>query len=718
MTTGKTPPPAAPAPVPLAADQALELGRLERFLSGGAGRFALGFVRCGVPALRESLLAELEQRLSGGAGAFERVDLSDTVVEDLHGELEQRGLIAGERPLMVLGLERSIYGPEPEESRFLRVLNLDRDRLRRALSRPLVFWLDPLAEDALRRGAPDLFDYWGGLFDFTGANPAPRSYMDLSDPVLDLAGRSQRPMTPEETIDVNQQIERHQNTLRELGDSDELQTEDDIQRAIESLDRIAQSHVRLGQRETALPYFQQAAALATRGKDPLAQAEIAQHHGAALVELGRRDEAQSQLEAALQGFQDQDHIEGELTTRLHLADLASRGGNNKDAVAYLKEGRLQAEQLIQSVTAAPAAPDQKTPPPRKKMFPATVRTLVRDIAMQVQNQFPSISPHDIEDAARSIIQRLKQDASRLCLVGKYQLAVCSAGFRAGGMGIGTDLADTALRTLDLIDELIDEVSGFVEELTGIVEKNRVPDAASDVARGLVGGATANVRDVMNPDISLVRADATRLRAEILVSLGQLDEAEAGYRPSLDAYKRLGSRLGEARALHGLARVALLKGRRDEARTGLEEALALFRRIDDRQGEGATLASLGALARESGDLDAALGRYGEAWDVLEAGGFRVEMVDVVTDLARIGHERGDRASALGFADHAVNLARTLLDGPRICRALALRAELHAAADDLDAAREDLRGALNLAQKLEDAPLVQRLTLQLESLDHAD
>jgi tetratricopeptide (TPR) repeat protein len=79
--------------------------------------------------------------------------------------------------------------------------------------------------------------------------------------------------------------------------------------------------------------------------------------------------------------------------------------------------------------------------------------------------------------------------------------------------------------------------------------------------------------------------------------GQLDEAEAWYRKSLEIEEKLGDRPGMARGYHQLGRLAQLRGQLDEAEAWYRKSLEIDEKLGNRPGMAVGFGQLGLLAEE-------------------------------------------------------------------------------------------------------------------------
>lgn len=134
-----------------------------------AAGFSLLLAVCNSVGLRKRLLDSLEQETER---PLLRIDLRDALRAPERGEAidDLVATAATQAPLeavlSVTGLEAGLGGEDDERSRrFLQELNMRRGGLQR-LQRPLLLWLPEYAMKLLARGAPDLHDWYSGVYTF------------------------------------------------------------------------------------------------------------------------------------------------------------------------------------------------------------------------------------------------------------------------------------------------------------------------------------------------------------------------------------------------------------------------------------------------------------------------------------------------------------------------------------------------------------------------
>ena len=142
------------------------LDALERFIRRADG-FALAFARVNRPARRRALADDLRQRLDGDVRVVDVPVPPDTA--DLQYFLarvyEEVASDDAKTALFVTGIER-VLSSARERTGFLPVLNFKRENLQRTVLAPVVLWLPEFALRHVALGAPDVWAWRSGVFEF------------------------------------------------------------------------------------------------------------------------------------------------------------------------------------------------------------------------------------------------------------------------------------------------------------------------------------------------------------------------------------------------------------------------------------------------------------------------------------------------------------------------------------------------------------------------
>ena len=154
------------APTTLSHHNQVILDELAMTLDYAQG-LTLLLARCNMPALRQTLIAQLQQKLAQDDIHLLDVTFTEPVIE-LREQLGQRLTESqtGAKPVIsIAGLELSIPY-KAEEIALLTELNMGRELFHRDTPVPLLFWLPDYALTALAQKAQDFWAWRSGVFDF------------------------------------------------------------------------------------------------------------------------------------------------------------------------------------------------------------------------------------------------------------------------------------------------------------------------------------------------------------------------------------------------------------------------------------------------------------------------------------------------------------------------------------------------------------------------
>ncbi|MFI9722820.1 AfsR/SARP family transcriptional regulator [Streptomyces sp. NPDC052396] len=195
--------------------------------------------------------------------------------------------------------------------------------------------------------------------------------------------------------------------------------------------------------------------------------------------------------------------------------------------------------------------------------------------------------------------------------------------------------------------------------------------------------------------------ANALWSSVYVAGERLEQWERIHRAGLQAARRAGNRVGEARLLLGLGQLlGIERDRYEEAHRYFRQALALFSEAGDARGTALALAGKGIVCRLQGRLK-------EALHDLTRAGAAFRSLDDDVGIGHVGRlsgsvevERGDYRSALGLLHESLRAYRRL--GSRRGEALTLRAIglVHRARGDHDRARPLFERALAELRGMDD------------------
>ena len=132
--------------------------------------FSLYFARCDVPSYRIKLTEAIRTQLSRPVVVIDTAELAameQTTRPAIDGFVEKElDGVSEDAVVFIVGLENLL--PSRDEERTLKTaaeLNWRRGSFQR-MRRPIVFWLPGYALTVLARNAPDLYDWYSGVYEF------------------------------------------------------------------------------------------------------------------------------------------------------------------------------------------------------------------------------------------------------------------------------------------------------------------------------------------------------------------------------------------------------------------------------------------------------------------------------------------------------------------------------------------------------------------------
>lgn len=143
-------------------------------------------------------------------------------------------------------------------------------------------------------------------------------------------------------------------------------------------------------------------------------------------------------------------------------------------------------------------------------------------------------------------------------------------------------------------------------------------------------------------------------AQIALSRGEVQVADAGARDALAAIRRTKNPLAEAEALDQLGEVDVAAGRFDDAVANHEQALALYRQADARRGVSTALHHLGVASRMLGRIDGARDALTRALAMRRDIGLRDAEAETRYELGVLEGEAGTLPLAQSHLDAAIAL----------------------------------------------------------------
>jgi CHAT domain-containing protein len=152
------------------------------------------------------------------------------------------------------------------------------------------------------------------------------------------------------------------------------------------------------------------------------------------------------------------------------------------------------------------------------------------------------------------------------------------------------------------------------------------------------------------------ARARLLTGYVLASTGEGEGALAKFREALTLYRTLAHRHGEALSLTAIGSIHSLRGEEQAALDLHLEAGHIFRQIGDRQSEAVTLNGVGQAYEDLDEKQTALDNYKQALKLLEANK-SLDFVSVaLCQIAKVYGSMGDDKQALTYYGRCIRLSR--------------------------------------------------------------
>jgi DNA-binding SARP family transcriptional activator len=194
------------------------------------------------------------------------------------------------------------------------------------------------------------------------------------------------------------------------------------------------------------------------------------------------------------------------------------------------------------------------------------------------------------------------------------------------------------------------------------------------------------------------AVSRRLLADACVRLGDYDEARTQLMASLDLYRELGDRVGEARTHQNLCQVDESQDRPADALGRTEQALRLYRATGHQRGEASSLNNVGWYHALLGNYDQTRSYCRQALALSRKTGHRKVEAHAWDSIGYAEHHLGRHDEAATCYLHALNLFRELGDLYYEADALRHLGDAQHAAGELRQARDAWRQALAILDDL--------------------
>ena len=247
-----------------------------------------------------------------------------------------------------------------------------------------------------------------------------------------------------------------------------------------------------------------------------------------------------------------------------------------------------------------------------------------------------------------------------------------------------------------------------------------------LTRGHYQERAAILRTALDSAIRLgdlaAQAVSGRLLACARADLGDYDQALLSFSDSLELYRRLGNRHGEARVYQNLTalheRIGRASGDRAGSgaaalRTGLQ-ALKLFQSIGDTAMEAVALCDLGSAYALAGDYQHARACFLQALDLAQN---PVDEALIWTNLGEVEHQLGNFSEAAACFQRALNMYRETDKPLMVAQVLSNLGDTRHALCELPLAREAWLEAVAVLEDFQ-IPGADRIRAKLDSIGESD
>ena len=272
-------------------------------------------------------------------------------------------------------------------------------------------------------------------------------------------------------------------------------------------------------------------------------------------------------------------------------------------------------------------------------------------------------------------------------------ALLALGTALWGQGSPAEAVPVLTQALDLAGRAgIDSIAADVQHNRGVAQHylGRYDDAEADYRESeqawrRVGGR-AGLSRVLN-SMGILAYD----REEYEVARSSLEQA-------LAAKKAMGDRVGENRVLNNLALVAFAQHDYDAVWTAYQRTMEIARQIEDLEGEAASFQGLGSIALRTGRVEMATEHFTEARRLFVEEGDQQGEAQTIEQLSQAVAAHAETASARAFAEQAIAMASAAGLKYELAASLTMLARLDGGAGNLAEAERNYRRALELHEEL--------------------
>ncbi|MGH2347247.1 MAG: ATP-binding protein, partial [Chloroflexota bacterium] len=200
----------------------------------------------------------------------------------------------------------------------------------------------------------------------------------------------------------------------------------------------------------------------------------------------------------------------------------------------------------------------------------------------------------------------------------------------------------------------------------------------------------------------IRARALRGVAALAVQLGDLEQGAAWCESCLALSLELDDQPLMADVLNTLGNIARNRGAFDPAVDYYQRSLAIYRALSDRVGEAVVLNNRGTVARYQGNLTLATALYQDSLAIRREEDDNWGIAYILHNLSVVAWRRGDLEQAGALSRESLALRRELGDRQGMADCLTVLAYASRAGGELDQAAAYFRDAVDLSRRIGNAP----------------
>jgi tetratricopeptide (TPR) repeat protein len=183
-------------------------------------------------------------------------------------------------------------------------------------------------------------------------------------------------------------------------------------------------------------------------------------------------------------------------------------------------------------------------------------------------------------------------------------------------------------------------------------------------------------------------------------IGSLDDAGKHLATGLELFRAAEDERGIASSIDDIGKLYWLKGEYDKALGFMRDALTRRRALADRRSIALSFNNLGLVLQDSGEFKQALDAFEQALLIRREIGDMVGLVLTLNNLGTIAEDQRDFTRAVAFLSEALEVAEQIGDRNRIALVLTNLGEVHYRSGDLDGAITTLQRAEGLCDELGD------------------